>query len=250
MKPTVLFLFNSSDYAVQPWLDDGRFNVVSVDYDDTDHSGAHQEGTEGHHKLSINLAEPLAVESVKWALESRSMAPPAFVVSFAPCTDMAVAGAKHFKKKLEADPLCQHRAVEMAQLAKLFGCPYIVENPVSILSTRWRKPDVIVQPHQFAGYIRLEEAEHPEFPDIIPPRDQYKKTTCLWLGNGAAKPLKDSRPPIGKDFPGWQKLGGKSPRTKYIRSLTPRGLSRAIYWANYPIVLNLVVDKQFLEGIV
>ena len=32
MKPTVLFLFNHSTYALQPWIDDGRFNVVTVSY--------------------------------------------------------------------------------------------------------------------------------------------------------------------------------------------------------------------------
>jgi hypothetical protein len=37
--------------------------------------------------------------------------------------------------------------------------------------------------------------------------------------------------PFDEDNPGWRKLGGKSARTKYIRSLTPR-LARAIYEAN------------------
>jgi hypothetical protein len=36
---------------------------------------------------------------------------------------------------------------------------------------------------------------------------------------------------------GHLKLGGKSARTKYIRSLTPRGLARAIYEANVEAVL-------------
>ena len=42
MKPTILFLFNSSGYAVKPWLDCGLYNCVSVDHDDTDHSGEHR----------------------------------------------------------------------------------------------------------------------------------------------------------------------------------------------------------------
>jgi hypothetical protein len=32
--------------------------------------------------------------------------------------------------------------------------------------------------------------------------------------------------------PAHQKLGGKSARTKYIRSLTPRGFSQAVFEAN------------------
>jgi len=32
MKPTVLFLFNHSEYALLPWLRNGDFNVVTVDW--------------------------------------------------------------------------------------------------------------------------------------------------------------------------------------------------------------------------
>jgi len=248
MKPTILFLFNSSSYAPAPWVADGRFNVVSVDYDTTDHAEAHREPLEGVTQLSIDLSKTWSVEAVKLALMGLGMAMPSLVVSFAPCTDMAVSGAKHFASKLAADPECQNRAARMAQLASKFGCPYIVENPVSILSTLWRKSDVIVQPHRFSGFIGPEEQAHPDFPGLIPDGDRYRKTTCLWLGNGAMAPLVDSRDPLEEGNPGWAKLGGKSARTKYIRSLTPRGLSRAIYAANYQFILQKVVDKGFLTA--
>ena len=240
MKPTVLFLFNSSDYAVRPWLDDGRFNVVSVDYDDTDHAEAHSAPAEGHTRLSIDLAQPSAVDVVKWALVRRGMAcRPSLVVSFAPCTDLSVAGARHFAAKLAANPDCQYRAVRMARVAELFGCPYYVENPVSVLSTMWRKPDQIVHPCDFAGYLSLEEGPHPEFPQVIPERDRYRKKTCLWIGHGAPTLTLASMEPLEEDNPGWAKLGGKSARTKYIRSLTPRGMAMAIYWANAARILKV-----------
>ena len=56
MKPTILFLFNSSDYAPDPWIRDGRFNVVSVDYDDTDHSGTTRQSAGNHTHLNIDLS--------------------------------------------------------------------------------------------------------------------------------------------------------------------------------------------------
>ena len=232
-KPTVLFLFNSSRYAVQPWIDDGGFNVVSVDYSDTDHSEAHREPIEGHTVLNIDLSRHDARERVTCALAGRGMRQPSLVLSFAPCTDMAVSGARWFKSKLEADPDCQARAVRMAKLASEFNCAYAVENPVSVLATQWRAPDFTWHPHEYSGYVSLLEGAHPEFPNIIPAYDNYKKKTCLWTGGGFNMPRRlDRFIPMDPNNPGWAKLGGKSARTKYIRSLTPRGFARAVYEAN------------------
>ena len=68
MKPTVLFLFNSSRYALEPWVQDGRFNVVSVDYHDTDHSEAHreplEEGNPGWAKLGGKSARTKYIRSL------------------------------------------------------------------------------------------------------------------------------------------------------------------------------------------
>ena len=68
-----------------------------------------------------------------------------FGMAFPVCTDLAVSGAAWFKKKAEADPLFQQRAAQHAiDCAGLFddlGCPYFIENPVSVLSTLWRKPN-------------------------------------------------------------------------------------------------------------
>lgn len=250
MKPTILFLFNSSNYAVQPWLDDGRFNVVSVDYDDTDHSESHTEepqGTNGHYRLDIDLGKLSARDEVLLCLSIWNMAQPSLVVSFAPCTDLAVSGAAHFKKKLQKDPQCQHRAVRMAQLASHFDCPYAVENPVSVLSTLWRKPDFYWHPWHFAQDCPT--GPHPEFPEVIPPQDMYNKKSCLWTGNGFVHPVKrQDKGPDDLVFPGHQKLGGKSARTKYIRSLTPRGFAQAVYEANKDIILSTHDTKSTKGG--
>jgi hypothetical protein len=77
-----------------------------------------------------------------------------------PCTDIAVSGARHFKEKI-ADGR-QEGALEFVR--KLMGAniPKIaIENPVSVISSKIRKPDQIIQPWMFG---------HGE-----------TKATCLWL---------------------------------------------------------------------
>ena len=235
MKPTILFLFNSSPYASAPWVAAGGYNVVHVDYDGTDHSDAHSGPIEGVIRLNIDLSQSIAVGLVLTALVEHGLAPPSLVVSFPPCTDLAVSGARHFATKLEADPDCQNRAVRMAQLAQWFACPYIVENPISVLSTKWRKPDYIAHPWQFSYMFDRYglEGEHPEFPSVVPAYDWYNKKTCYWTGNGFQMPWLDTGPGPDGNNPGWEKLGGKGARTKYIRSLTPRGFAYAVYHWNH-----------------
>ena len=80
------------------------------------------------------------------------------MIAHPPCTHLAVSGAKWFK----------HRQKEQAEaldfVRELMDCdiPKIaVENPISVISSRIRKPDQIIQPWQFG---------HGE-----------TKATCLWL---------------------------------------------------------------------
>jgi len=236
MKPTVLFLFNHSHYAMLPWLQSERYNVVTVDYEDTDHSGHHLMQTHGYgfFRLNVDLSRDDAKQAVDNELDALGFRSPSIVISFTPCTDLAVSGAAHFERKRQADPEFQNKAVRMARLAEQWGVPYAVENPVSVLSTMWRKPDFTFHPCDFANYCP--EGPHPEFPDVIPAQDRYNKKTCLWTGNGFILPQKSGLPALDHDNPGHVKLGGKSARTKYIRSLTPRGLAQAIYNANKDIV--------------
>ena len=236
-KPTALFLFNHSLYAMQPWLDSGRFNVVTVDFDATDHSGYHSVcgDPENLFRLNIDLSLPAAKEAVEESIEGLGLAPASFCLSFAPCTDLAVSGAAHFERKRQADPEFQNKAVQLARLASQFGCAYAVENPVSVLATLWMKPAMYWNPTDFAGYCPV--GPHPEFPDIVPEQDRYNKKTCLWTGNGFIMPVFKHLPPVQKANPAHEKLGGKSARTKYIRSLTPRGFAQAVFEANaYPIL--------------
>ena len=77
-----------------------------------------------------------------------------------PCTHLAVSGARWFKHK-QAE---QAEALEFVRTLLDAPIPRIaLENPVSIISTRIRKPDQTIQPWQFG---------HGE-----------TKATCLWLKN-------------------------------------------------------------------
>jgi hypothetical protein len=159
-----------------------------------------------------------------------------FGMAFPVCTDMAVSGAAHFKRKAEANPSFQDEAVSYAVwCARLFNSldvPYFIENPVSVLATKWRKPDYSFHPYEYGGYIPDDQATHPLWPDYIAPKDAYPKKTCLWTGNGFTMPWTDPVEPEQGHSRQHLKLGGKSMKTKNIRSATPRGFAQAVYEFN------------------
>lgn len=156
---------------------------------------------------------------------------PSIIFSFTPCTDLAVSGAKHFKAKLARNPRVFDEAMALFRIAQHLadhiGCAYMIENPVSKAATLWRKPDFKFHPWQYGGYLP-ENDVHPRWPEYILPRDAYPKLTCLWTGNGFTMP---EQRPVAVN-PGYSvqfhKLGGKSLKTKNIRSETPRGFALAM----------------------
>jgi hypothetical protein len=82
------------------------------------------------------------------------------MIAHPPCTHLAVSGARWFKDKLAE----QAEALDFVRLLLDAPIPRIaLENPISIVSSRIRKPDQIIQPWQYG---------HGE-----------TKATCLWLKN-------------------------------------------------------------------
>lgn len=163
---------------------------------------------------------------------------PDLLFGFGPCTDLTGAGAAWFAEKAWADPQFQEKAVHLwasvVRIGEAVGCDWLGENPVGSLSTLYRKPDMIFDPCEFGGWLP-EDDFNPLWPDYIHPRDAYTKKTCFWLSKDFRRPVKKPIPPIKhEDFWGnnWSKqaakLGGKSLKTKMIRSATPRGVFRAI----------------------
>lgn len=158
---------------------------------------------------------------------------------FSPCTDLAIAGARHFESKAMNDAMFWAKAMELyyiaVDLAMFYDLPYFCENPMSMISTINRKPDFKFNPCDFGKYLPKEH-KHCLYSDIYPGRDAYNKTTWIWYGNGFIPPVKKPIEPVSKDYPGWKKLGGKSERTnertKQIRSVTPEGFSLALFKSN------------------
>ena len=237
-KGIVISLYDYTGEALKPWAEAGyecyaydiQHKHETIEVDNTEHfkSG----GVIFY--LHADLHEFSTHSDLFFRFNGRNVV---FGMAFPVCTDMAVSGAAHFAKKAEADPLFQQRAAQHAtDCAGLFddlGCPYFIENPVSVLSTLWRKPDHSFHPYEYGGYIPYGEEQHPKWPDYIAPRDAYSKKTCLWTGNGFNMPTKVS---VECDSFGsstqHRKLGGKSMKTKNIRSATPRGFARAVVEAN------------------
>ena len=85
------------------------------------------------------------------------------MIAHPPCTHLAVSGARWFKEG-KKDWSLQTEALDFVR--KLLNAPIdkiALENPVSVISTKIRKPNQIIQPYQFGH--------------------QAQKTTCLWLKN-------------------------------------------------------------------
>lgn len=108
-----------------------------------------QECSGGHPEWHIQ-GDVLPLLKEKWDL----------IIAHPPCTDLAVSGARWFKKK-RADGR-QQRSIDFFMEFANCECERVaIENPVCIMSSVWRKPDQIIHPWQFG---------HPE-----------QKKTCLWL---------------------------------------------------------------------
>lgn len=84
------------------------------------------------------------------------------MIAHPPCSDLAVSGARHFPAKI-ADGRQQKSLAFVKYLMDAPVPKIAIENPISVISTKIRKPDQIIQPWQFG---------HGE-----------TKATCLWLKN-------------------------------------------------------------------
>lgn len=173
------------------------------------------------------------------------------MIAHPPCTYLAVSGAKWFyhpddkgmpienrrphpkfpnRKKHQKEALAFFKKLATADI------PYVaVENPISVVSSKWRKPDQIVQPYMFG--------------------DEATKTTCLWLKN-----LPDLEPTklVGKGERVYFKSGKSQPKwysdalsnsisskeRQILRSKTFKGFAKAManQWGNY--VLEELKSKK------
>lgn len=164
------------------------------------------------------------------------------MIAHPPCTYLTSSGAKWFyhpdDKGLPIEdrrphPKFPNRKKDQDTGAEFFmalynsDIPYIaVENPVGVMSTRFRKPDQIVQPFMFG--------------------DQARKTTCLWL---KGLPLLESTNVVdegetltfksGKRMQKWISDALTNTKTaeerRRLRSKTFEGMAKAMasQWGNF-----------------
>lgn len=194
MKPIVLSLCDRTGNMVLPWSEKGHECwIVDIQHE----PGANRDG---------NVVR-VGCDIMHWLPPRRE-----YLVAFAfpPCTNLAVSGARWFKDKGLSGLADGLRLVERCRdILEWCGCPWMLENPVSTLSSYWRKPDFTFDPCDYG--------------------DPYTKKTCLWTGNGFVMPPK--RPVPATEGSRMWKLPPSNDRGD-IRSETPMGFARAVAEAN------------------
>lgn len=112
--------------------------------------------------VSIDLMDSESSRGIHYSTDARTFDYTGFdlAICFPPCTFLAVSGARWFNERRKE----QEEALDFVRFLLNLPVSHIaLENPVSIISTKIRKPDQIIQPYMFG---------HPE-----------SKKTCLWLKN-------------------------------------------------------------------
>lgn len=145
------------------------------------------------------------------------------IIAHPPCTFLTVTGNRWFNVEKYGEKALK-RIADREDAVKFFmafveaDCDKIaIENPVGVMSTRYRKPDQIIQPYMFG--------------------DPAEKKTCLWLkGLPKLEPTDVVAPPPRKEFasgktmPAWYADAwhlSKEERSK-LRSKTFPGIAKAI----------------------
>lgn len=150
------------------------------------------------------------------------------------CQMLCVSGNRWFNVERYGEAAIQRakdreKAVEFFMAFVNADCEHIaIENPIGIMSTRYRKPDQIIQPFQFG---------HP-----------YTKQTCLWLkGLPKLKPTNILEKPaegwVNQSFTPDGRYGGfKSFNGSKERSKTFEGIAKAMAEQWGPYIVDNSVD--------
>ena len=152
----------------------------------------------GHPEWHIQ-ADALEIIKIQWDM----------IIAHPPCTHLAVSGSRWFTEGRKPRYLQDDAADFFMRFIETDSPRIAVENPVSVMSTRYRKPDQIIHPWQFG---------HSE-----------EKTTCLWL-KGLPKLVPTNV--VDKGINTLYRLPPSADRAK-LRSKTFPGIARAMaeQWA-------------------
>lgn len=213
-KGVVLSLCDYTGNMVKPWADAG-YKCWCVDVQ-------HPAGFTTKSKNIVLVGEDV--------FDLNPFIQPDIIFAFPPCTDLAVSGALHFKSKGMKKLIAALELVECCReiCEDKHSVPFFIENPVSTLSTYWRKPDYIFNPCDYGGYEGGED-------------DAYTKKTCLWTGGGFVMPDPDPIEPVqGSKM---HKLPPSEERAN-LRSETPKGFAQAVFEANHP----MIQEKKYVKS--
>lgn len=145
------------------------------------------------------------------------------IIAHPPCTYLTVTGNRWFNEEKYGDKARERKklreeAVEFFMALANAECDKIaIENPIGVMSTRWRKPNQIIQPYWFG--------------------DPFEKRTCLWLkGLPELKPTDMVTPEervkfkSGKSMPAWYTAAANLPKEERskVRSRTFPGFANAM----------------------
>ena len=138
------------------------------------------------------------------------------IIAFPPCTHLAVSGAAWFEQKRKDGR--QQQGIDFFMIFANAKCPRIViENPVGIMSSIWRKPDQIIQPFEYG--------------------EPFSKKTCLWLKGlpplvptNVVEKGEQVKYSSGKSIPKWYADAYKLPPKERctLRSKTFTGIAKAM----------------------
>jgi len=208
MRNILISLFDHSRNASRPYLENG-WTVICIDK-----------------KNGFDIME---WDYIKWFNSLEEFPARIGIIAMIPCTAYALCGNKH-KKKLERIEIFNESQKLVAKTKDIIDffdslrilAFYQIENPMSDIHKHNPWMGEVRQkfdPCDFAGY------------DPVPDNSRYNKKTWLWGNFNLMIPKRIE--PIEKDNPGWKNLGGKSERTKELRSITPLGFAYAFYEANH-----------------
>ena len=208
MMKTAINLFDYTGEMLRPWLDAGyECHIFDIQH----RPGCHQRD-DGIWTHGVDLS--------KWSIALELFDKVDFLSCFPPCTHLSISGARWMKGKgLRAPEESIAFFATSAEAADKFDCPFIIENPMSTISTYWREPDEKFHPAHYSGYVDGEE--------------NYTKETWLWVGGGFIMPPKrmvgDLFEEPDKTYIHYQSPGEERAN---IRSATPKGFARAVFESN------------------
>ena len=152
------------------------------------------------------------------------------MIAHPPCTFLTVSGVAWLSHPDDRDlpfedrrphpkyPNRRNDMLDSVEFVKaLYNSPIekvVIENPIGLLSTKWRKPDQIIQPWQFG--------------------DEATKTTCLWLKN--ISPLLHT------------KIVGKGERFEWIDGKTGRKKSQPMWYYQALVKAKTKQERQTLRS--